>query len=52
MPHSFTNEGDANEMFTYKYTTTKNILDYSHHIPQTRYSLWKWQWDKANKSII
>jgi len=53
LPHSFTNEeADANALFTYKYATTENILDYSHHIPQTRYSLWKWQWDKANKSLM
>ena len=53
LPHSFTNEeADSNAIFTYKYATTENILDYSHHITQTRYSLWKWQWDKANKSLI
>ncbi len=53
LPHSFTNEeGSSNAMFTYKYATTENILDYSHHIPQTRYSLWKWQWQKANESLL
>nr|WP_294787507.1 hypothetical protein [uncultured Flavobacterium sp.] len=53
LPHSFTNEeGNSNAMFTYKYATTENILDYSHHIPQTRYSLWKWQWQKANESLL
>ncbi|SCY49484.1 hypothetical protein SAMN02927916_2296 [Flavobacterium anhuiense] len=53
LPHSFTNEeADSDAIFTYRYATTENILDYSHHIPQTRYSLWKWQWQKANQSLI
>ncbi|MGE8528134.1 MULTISPECIES: hypothetical protein [Chryseobacterium] len=49
LPHSFTNsEADAKAQFTYEYAKTENIMDYSHHIPETRYSLWKWQWIIAN----
>jgi len=49
LPHSFTNsEADAKAQFTYEYAKTENIMDYSHHIPETRYNLWKWQWVIAN----
>ncbi|WP_426477425.1 hypothetical protein ACP3T3_19660 [Chryseobacterium sp. CBSDS_008] len=49
LPHSFTNsEADAKAQFTYEYAKTENIMDYSHHIPETRYNLWKWQWMIAN----
>lgn len=54
LPHSFTNkEADANALFTFEYAKTENLMDYSHRLnpPQTRYSLWKWQWEKANASI-
>ena len=53
LPHSFTNlEADADALYTYEAIKTENLLDYSHRIPQVRYSLWKWQWEKANNSII
>ncbi|KQB37502.1 type VI secretion system Vgr family protein [Flavobacterium aquidurense] len=53
LPHSFTNkEADSNALFTFQYAKTENLLDYSHYIPETRYNLWKWQWIKANESII
>lgn len=52
LPHSFTNkEADADALFTYEAKKTENLLDYSHHIPEVRYSLWKWQWEKANSTI-
>lgn len=52
LPHSFANkEADTDALFTYEFKKTENLLDYSHYIPQTRYSLWKWQWEKANNSI-
>jgi hypothetical protein len=38
-------------LFTFEYAKTENLLDYSHHIPETRSSLWYWQWIKANESI-
>jgi hypothetical protein len=51
LPNSFTNEeADSDAIFTYRYATTENILDYSHHIPQIRYSLWQWQ--KATQSLV
>ncbi|WP_131537901.1 phage baseplate assembly protein V [Pedobacter nototheniae] len=51
--HSFTNkEANSDALFTYEYKKTENLMDYSHHIPQERYSLWHWQWLKANSSII
>lgn len=52
LPHSFTNkEADADALYTYEAKKTENLLDYSHQISQVRYSLWKWQWEKANNSI-
>ena len=52
LPHSFTNkEADPNAKCTYIYAKTENLMDYSHKIPEERYSLWKWQWKVANDSI-
>ena len=55
LAHSFANsEADKNAEFTYEYTKTDNLLDYSHHLPghkNDRCSLWYWQWVKANNSI-
>ncbi len=52
LPHTFTNkEADSDALFTYEFKKTENLLDYSHHIPEVRYSLWKWQWEKANGSV-
>ncbi|MGV0925396.1 hypothetical protein [Empedobacter tilapiae] len=52
LPHSFTNsEADSDALYTYTYAKTENIMDYSHQIPEVRYSLWKWQWEKANAHI-
>ncbi|QCW98844.1 hypothetical protein FGM00_01430 [Aggregatimonas sangjinii] len=55
LAHSFANsEADKNAEFTYAYTKTDNLLDYSHHLPghkNDRCSLWYWQWVKANNSI-
>ena len=52
LPHSFTNkEADPNAKCTYIYAKTENLMDYSHKIPEERYSLWKWQWEVANDSI-
>ena len=52
LPHSFTNkEADPNAKCTYIYAKTENLMDYSHKIPEERYSLWKWQWEVANGSI-
>lgn len=51
LPHSFTNsEADTNALSTYEYSKTENIMDYSHHIPEKRYNLWKWQWIIANNN--
>nr|WP_305069633.1 type VI secretion system tube protein TssD [Flavobacterium covae] len=52
LPHTFANkEADANAKFTFEYTKTENLLDYSHMLnpPQERYTLW--QWIIANGSI-
>lgn len=55
LAHSFTNsEASANAEFTYEYTKTDNLLDYSHHLKgheNDRCSLWYWQWARANDSI-
>ncbi|AEW85591.1 hypothetical protein V8245_06470 [Flavobacterium columnare] len=54
LPHTFANkEADANAKFTFEYTKTENLLDYSHMLnpPQERYTLWQWQWIIANGSI-
>ncbi|REC46835.1 zinc metalloprotease [Chryseobacterium pennipullorum] len=51
LPHTFTNsEADSKAQYTYQYAKTENIMDYSHHIPETRYNLWKWQWVIANNN--
>ena len=52
LPHSFTNkEASGNADYTYTVKTTENLMDYSHLVHEERYSLWKWQWKKANDSI-
>lgn len=52
LPHSFTNSvADTNAEYTYIYGMTENIMDYSHINEKPRYSLWKWQWQKANSKI-
>ncbi|EJF36391.1 hypothetical protein HMPREF1320_0031, partial [Capnocytophaga sp. oral taxon 335 str. F0486] len=52
LPHSFTNkEASGNADYTYTVKTTENLMDYSHIVHEERYSLWKWQWKKANDSI-
>ncbi|MBV6881831.1 hypothetical protein NG800_018245 [Epilithonimonas ginsengisoli] len=52
LPHSFTNsEADNKAEYTYEYAKTENIMDYSHHIPQNRFNLWKWQWMIANNNV-
>lgn len=52
VPHSFTNSAaDSNAEYTYIYGQTENIMDYSHINEKPRYSLWKWQWQKANSKI-
>ncbi|KMQ58351.1 hypothetical protein ACM39_18625 [Chryseobacterium sp. FH2] len=54
LPHSFSNKeciGVIGNVFTYQYAQTENILDYSHRQSKPRYSLWHWQWVKANNSI-
>lgn len=48
----FTNNvADTNAEYTYIYGMTENIMDYSHINEKPRYSLWKWQWQKANSKI-
>lgn len=55
LAHSFTNqEASATALFTYEYSKTDNLLDYSHHVPghkNSRRSLWYWQWKIANESL-
>ena len=52
LPHSFTNkEASGNADYTYTALKTENLMDYSHFVNEERYSLWKWQWKKANDSI-
>ena len=55
LAHSFTNqEAIASAEFTYEYSKTDNLLDYSHHVSghkNSRCSLWYWQWKIANESI-
>ena len=52
LPHSFTNkEASGNADCTYTALKTENLMDYSHFVNEERYSLWKWQWKKANDSI-
>ena len=51
LPHSFDYQGVP---FAYKYHTTDNIMDYSHHSPNPieRMSLFYWQWRILNNKII
>lgn len=51
LPHSFDYQGVP---FAYKYHTTDNIMDYSHHSPNPikRMSLFYWQWKILNNKII
>jgi uncharacterized protein involved in type VI secretion and phage assembly len=54
LAHTFANkEAAPNALFTFEYAKTENLMDYSHMLspPETRYSLWKWQWIIANASI-
>jgi len=53
LAHTFTNkETSAHAEFTYEYSKTDNLLDYSHHVKKNgRCSLWYWQWVKANGSL-
>ncbi|OCA80078.1 hypothetical protein BBH99_16805 [Chryseobacterium contaminans] len=52
IPHSFTNNAaDSNAEYTYIYGMTENIMGYFHINSNPRYSLWKWQWKKANSKI-
>ena len=54
LAHTFANkEAVTNALFTFEYAKTENLMDYSHMLspPETRYSLWKWQWIIANASI-
>jgi hypothetical protein len=59
LPHTFTSSGK----FTYKGTTTENIMDYTHHqynpgdpatfhFKKSRISLYRWQWQQANKHSL
>ena len=51
LPHSFDFQGVP---FAYRYHTTDNIMDYSHHLPNPieRMSLFYWQWGILNNKII
>ena len=51
LPHSFDYQGVP---FAYKYHTTDNIMDYSHHLPNPieRMSLFYWQWGILNNKIV
>ena len=51
LPHSFDYQGVP---FAYKYHTTDNIMDYSHHEPNPikRTSLFYWQWGMLNHKIV
>ncbi|MDC8101366.1 hypothetical protein [Chryseobacterium rhizosphaerae] len=56
LPHTFTNkETTSNALFTYEFTKTDNLLDYSHRLGtgnnNNRCSLFYWQWKQANNSI-
>ncbi|QDP85766.1 hypothetical protein FNJ88_09485 [Chryseobacterium sp. SNU WT5] len=56
LPHTFTNKDtSANAHFTYEFTKTDNLLDYSHRLGSgnnnNRCSLYFWQWKQANASI-
>ena len=59
LPHTFTGTG----AFTYKGTTTENIMDYTHHhydendpstfhYKKSRISLYHWQWKQANGHVL
>jgi hypothetical protein len=51
LPHSFTNkEADHNAISTYTSKMTENIMDYSCVDNNLQYSLWKWQWEIANRN--
>lgn len=47
LPHTFTG-GKANSKFTYEYSKTENIMDYTHHLDTggefARISFYHWQW--------
>ena len=51
LPHSFDFQGVP---FAYRYHTTDNIMDYSHHLPNPieRMSLFYWQWGILNNKIV
>lgn len=56
LPHTFTNKDtSANAQFTYEFTKTDNLLDYSHRLGtgnnNNRCSLYFWQWKQANASL-
>ena len=54
LPHTFTNkDSSGNALYTYEYSKTDNLLDYSHHggNDNKRCSLFYWQWKQANNSI-
>lgn len=56
LPHTFTNkETTSDALFTYEFTKTDNLLDYSHRLGSgnnsNRCSLFYWQWKQANNSI-
>ena len=55
LSHSFTNtEAEEGAEFTYTFKKTENIMDYTHNVPghkNDRCQLWRWQWERANKSI-
>ncbi len=56
LPHTFTNKQvSVNAKFTYEFSKTDNLLDYSHRLitgnNNNRCSLFYWQWKQANESI-
>ncbi len=56
LPHTFTNKQvSVNAKFTYEFSKTDNLLDYSHRLitrnNNNRCSLFYWQWKQANDSI-
>lgn len=49
LPHTFTNkETTAESLYTFKQTSTDNVMDYSHYVNMKRASLFQWQWKIAN----
>ncbi|MCL5247681.1 hypothetical protein M4I21_17850 [Cellulophaga sp. 20_2_10] len=53
LPHTHVNkEADSDAKYTYEYSETDNLVGYAHHKGVERRSLWKWQWEKANNSIV